>query len=110
MRGITTTLVNGATMFFVGAWDYHVFCLMRVVAMAFVGVWDCHNSSLVHGVYHGFMCVSLSRLYVRIIFICVCLQLYVRRFITALCVGLYPIVYMLERSFVCLSFSLYKYL
>jgi hypothetical protein len=36
--GITTTLVNGATIFFVGAWDYHVFCLVRVVATAFVGV------------------------------------------------------------------------
>ena len=50
MRGITTALVNGAIMFFVGAWDYHVFCLVCVVATTFVGVWDYHNFCLVRGI------------------------------------------------------------
>ena len=50
VRGITTTLVDGATMFFFGAWDYHVFFFVRVDATTFLGVWDYDNSCLVCGV------------------------------------------------------------
>ena len=51
VRGITTTLVDGATMFFF--WRVglpRLFFFVRVVAMTFLGVWDYDNSCLVCGV------------------------------------------------------------
>ena len=57
VRGITTTLVDGATMFFFGAWDYHVFFFCACGCHDFswcvglrqllFGVWGCHNLTFV---------------------------------------------------------------
>ena len=73
VRGITTTLVDGATMFFVGAWDYtsFVWCvwlprLLLVCGITTSFVWCVGLSRLllVCGITMTFVwCMGLPRLY-----------------------------------------------
>ena len=126
--GITTTLVDGATMFFFGAWDYHVFfflcvwmprlflvCGITTTLVWCVGLpqldfcWCVELPRLLFDAwdYHGFMRVSLPRPYVRMTFICVCPGLYVRRFITALCVLVCTQLNICGHATFCARLSLY---
>ena len=75
-----------------GKWGYQVFCWRVGLPRILFGAWGCHDFCWCVGLpwllfgawdYHDFMRVSLPQPYVRMTFICVCLRLYVHRFIIA---------------------------